>query len=64
MYICVCNAIRECELRRAARQADGGAEEVYAALGAKPQCGCCLEDAEDLLNEVRQTTCELRLVAA
>jgi bacterioferritin-associated ferredoxin len=64
MYICVCNAIRECELRRAARQADGGAEEVYAALGARPQCGCCLEDAEELLFEERQMDRELRLVAA
>jgi bacterioferritin-associated ferredoxin len=64
MYICVCNAIRESELRRAAHQADGGAEEVYAALGARPQCGSCLEEAEDLLQEARQQACELRLMAA
>lgn len=64
MYICVCNAIRECELRRAAHQADGGPEEVYAALGCQPQCGCCLEEAEDLLLEERQTSRELHLLAA
>ena len=31
MYICVCNAIRECELRRAALRCAGDAEAVYAA---------------------------------
>ena len=64
MYVCVCNAIRECELRRAAHQADGGVEEVYATLGAEPQCGCCLEDAELLLQEERQLDRRPRLVAA
>ena len=64
MYICVCNAIRECELRRAARQVDGDAEQVYAALGAEPQCRCCLEDAECLLEEERQLDRIPRLVAA
>lgn len=64
MYVCVCNAIRETELRRAARQAPGGAEEVYAALGAQPQCGCCLEDADLLLQEERELDRTPHLVAA
>ena len=64
MYICVCNAIRENELRRAAQLAEGDVEAVYASLGAEPQCGCCLEDAELLLQEERQLDRRPRLVAA
>lgn len=54
MYICVCNAIRDCELRRAARLCPGDAEAVYAALGKRPNCGQCLDDAEDILFEERE----------
>ena len=64
MYICVCNAIRESELRRAAHQVEGDAEQVYAALGCQPQCRCCLEDADELLVEERQLDRTLHLVAA
>ena len=38
MYVCICNAIRECELREAARKVPGDADAVYAALGKTPQC--------------------------
>ncbi len=54
MYICICNAIRECELRRVARLVNGDAEAAYAALGKRPNCGHCLSDAEDVLNEERE----------
>lgn len=64
MYVCVCNAIRECEFRRAARQVEGDAEAVYAALGAEPRCGTCLEDADTILVEERQMDRQPRLVAA
>ena len=36
MYVCVCNAIRECEFRRAAQRCGGDAEMVYATLGKRP----------------------------
>jgi bacterioferritin-associated ferredoxin len=53
MYVCVCNAIRECEFRRAARHNGGDAEAVYVAMGKRPQCGQCLEDADHMLAEDR-----------
>nr|WP_083989683.1 ferredoxin [Paraurantiacibacter namhicola] len=53
MYTCVCNAIRECEFRRQARLCPGDAEAVYASLGKAPQCGTCLDDAQDVLEEER-----------
>lgn len=53
MYICICNAIREAELRRVAQQTPGDAEAVYAALGKRPNCGQCLSDADEVLAEER-----------
>ena len=53
MYICVCNAIREKDLRAAARACAGPAESVYAALGRIPQCRQCLDEAEHIVGEAR-----------
>ena len=64
MYVCVCNAIRECEFRRAARRVEGDAEAVYASLGKAPRCGQCLEDADLLLAEERALDRRPALVAA
>jgi bacterioferritin-associated ferredoxin len=63
VYVCVCNAIRECEFRRAARLCEGDAEAVYASLGKVPQCGQCLEDADMLLAEERDLDRRPALVA-
>ena len=53
MYICVCNAIRERDLRAVARSCAGPAESLYAALGKIPQCRQCLDEAEDVVAEAR-----------
>lgn len=53
MYVCICNAIRETDLRLAATACRGSAEVVYASLGKTPQCGLCLEDAERILSNER-----------
>ena len=49
MYVCICNAIRESELRQAARHVAGDAEACYAALGKSPCCGSCLNEADGIL---------------
>lgn len=54
MYVCVCNAIRECELRKVAQRVGCDAEAAYAALGKRPNCGTCLDDAEAILFEERE----------
>jgi bacterioferritin-associated ferredoxin len=59
MYICVCNAIRETDLRKAARQYRcGGAESVYARMGKRPDCGQCLEEADEIISEERAALLE------
>jgi bacterioferritin-associated ferredoxin len=49
MYVCICNAIRESELRAAARSCPGDADAVYESLGKQPQCGQCLDEATAIL---------------
>jgi bacterioferritin-associated ferredoxin len=55
MYICICNAIRESDLRKAARSCKGDADAVYASLGMRPVCGQCLDEAAEILIDARQT---------
>ena len=59
MYICICNAIRESDFRQAATRCEGDAEAAYAALGKRPNCGHCLEEAQEILDEQRAAlSCE------
>jgi bacterioferritin-associated ferredoxin len=64
MYICICNAIREDDLRAAARDHGGDVDAVYEALGKRPQCGSCLDDAALILIEQRLAAAAARLVSA
>ena len=64
MYVCICNAIRECEFRRAARQTSGDAESIYVMLGKPPKCRQCLEEAEELLIEEREVARSVSLAVA
>ncbi|MEL6877386.1 MAG: ferredoxin [Pseudomonadota bacterium] len=53
MYTCICNAIRESDLRQVATNTGGDAEAVYATLGKRPNCGQCLVKAGEILEEER-----------
>lgn len=53
MYVCICNAIREKDLRVTARMVAGTAEQVYSALGRKPKCRNCLESAATIIGDER-----------
>lgn len=57
MYVCICNAIRETDLRSAARARPGCAESLYASLGRTPKCRQCLDDAADIMRDERATLC-------
>ncbi|MEM1194722.1 MAG: ferredoxin [Pseudomonadota bacterium] len=59
MYICICNAIRETDLRAAAHSCSGDAETAYATLGKRPNCGQCLDKADKIIDSERKTAfCE------
>ena len=54
MYVCICNAIREKDLRSVAVRCSGNAEACYHALGRPPQCRQCLDDAAEILLDERE----------
>jgi bacterioferritin-associated ferredoxin len=51
MIVCVCNAIREDEVRTEARKGATCPRGAYKALGFEPQCGSCLPCAQEIIDE-------------
>ncbi len=51
MYICLCNAITDRDVR--AQNVDGGCSVamVYRALGCAPQCGKCVPYVRQILRQ-------------
>lgn len=63
MIVCLCNRITEEEVREAARIGSRTPEAAYASLGCQPQCGCCLDYAQELIDAERAKRPNLRIVA-
>lgn len=49
MVVCVCNAIKEKDLRAAVQSGASKPSKVYAQLGRRPKCGQCLAFAETII---------------
>ena len=49
MVVCVCNAIREKDVRAAVRSGANCALSAYASLGRRPRCGRCLPFAREIV---------------
>ena len=64
MIVCICNRITESEVRAAARTGACTPEKAYACSGCEVQCGCCLDYAQDVIDEERGNRSHLRLVTA
>ena len=63
MIVCVCNRITEAEVREAAHKGARTPETAYAHLGCEVQCGCCLDYAQDIIDEELPKRPPLRIVA-
>lgn len=64
MIVCLCNRITESEVRQAARAAAPNPLKAYAFHGCEPQCGCCLDFAQDIINDERAELLKVDAVAA
>jgi bacterioferritin-associated ferredoxin len=49
MIVCVCNAIRESDVRQAARDGASCPSSAYGRFGAKPRCGQCFPFARQII---------------
>jgi bacterioferritin-associated ferredoxin len=63
MIVCVCNAITEHEVRELAHKGAHTPEAAYEKLGCEPQCGCCLDYAQEVIDEELGKRPHLRIVA-
>ena len=64
MYVCICNAYRDAEIREAARAGVRCAHKAYAALGGEPRCGRCLPTAQELIDREHDAPPVLSVSAA
>ncbi len=55
MVVCICNAIRERDVRQAARGGAISACQAYRALGHQPKCGQCVPFARSIIDSERAT---------
>jgi len=53
MYICICNAITERDVRECVRKGCCSMDELSVELGVGTSCGRCRPVASDILDESR-----------
>ncbi len=54
MYVCVCNAYRDSEIRAVAQNGVRCARKAYQELGNGPECGRCLSFAQGLIDRIHE----------
>ena len=52
MYVCICKAVTEKQIRRAAAKGVDNLYELRETLGVAAGCGSCADMAESILDEV------------
>ena len=57
MVVCVCNAIRESDVRNAARDGITQPGPAYRRLGCQIRCGQCLPFAREIIQSERAIAC-------
>ena len=64
MYICMCNAVTDGDIRRAAAEGVHQFAELQARTGCSDCCGCCEQEARSTLDHaVQQVRSTLSVVA-
>ena len=55
MYVCICNAVTDKQIRKAAEAGATDLWSLQAELGVASGCGSCKEVASEILHDVRQS---------
>ena len=53
MYVCICKAITDADIREAAESGVADVEHLTERLGVGGGCGTCLETAEEIIDACR-----------
>ena len=54
MYVCICNAVTDSQIREAAKAGVTNVWQLQSELGVATNCGSCREVAAEILSENRQ----------
>jgi len=54
MYVCICNAVTDSQIREAADAGVTNLWQLQSELGVATNCGSCKEVATEILGEKRQ----------
>ena len=56
MYVCICNAVTDKQIRRAAASGVDNLYELREHLGVASTCGTCADQAQSILSEANQSS--------
>ena len=56
MYVCICNAVTDKQIRRAAASGVTNLYELREHLGVASNCGSCVDQAQSILSEANQSS--------
>jgi bacterioferritin-associated ferredoxin len=51
MYVCICNAVTDRQIRQAAELGATSLDALACSLGVGAGCGCCRDSAQRLLDD-------------
>jgi bacterioferritin-associated ferredoxin len=51
VYICICNAVTDSDIRRAVDEGARSVRQLKMATGCSVSCGCCEQAVSEVLNE-------------
>ena len=60
MYICLCNGFTDEQISSAAMAGVRSVKGLFRCLGAQPQCGLCIPDVEELLQQSPAPTVSMK----
>ena len=64
MIVCLCNRITEKDVRACARAGALTPDQAYQSLGCEAQCGCCLDYAQEVIEDEQASRPRLRVVSS
>jgi bacterioferritin-associated ferredoxin len=63
MFVCICNAVTDRQIRAQAECCRGSVAQIYRALGARVQCGRCVPAAKSIIDGLPPLPCDAALPA-
>jgi bacterioferritin-associated ferredoxin len=57
MYVCVCKAVTDTQIKRAIHEGVSSRRELFECLGVGSDCGKCNPHVKELLNNHNQSHC-------